>query len=240
MRKIPFVAAALLIAAGCSDSTDPSVPTTVAIAPAAVTLDAIGATQVVRAAVSDQKGNPMTGAELTWSSSTPAVTVLAAGGDSAVVTSVSNGSAVVTARAGEASGTVEARVAQTPSRIEKAGGDTQTGAAGAALGTPLRVLIRDRLGAPIAGQTVTFSVVTGAGTVATNSAVTGADGVASTVFTVGTTAGSAQEVQAVAAGLPPVSFTATVTAAAPSSMVLVAGNAQTAATGARLPVSPRV
>ncbi|HYW07714.1 MAG TPA: leishmanolysin-related zinc metalloendopeptidase [Longimicrobium sp.] len=240
MRKILFVAASLVIAAGCSDSTDPSVPSTVVIAPTTVSLDAIGATQVVRAAVSDQKGKAMTGVELTWTSSTPSVTVLGAGGDSALVTSVSNGSAVVTARAGDASGTVEARVAQAPARMEKAGGDTQTGPAGAVLGTPLRVQLRDRLGVPVAGQTVTFAVVTGGGAVAVTSAVTGADGIASTNFTVGTVAGSAQEVQALATGLPPVSFAATVTAAAPAAMAALAGNGQTGASGSRLAVAPRV
>jgi len=240
MRKTAFVAAALLIAAGCSDSTDPSVPSTVVIAPASVSLDAVGATRVVRAAVSDQKGKAMANAEITWTSSTPAVTVVGAGGDSAVVTSVSNGAAAVSARAGDATGAVEVRVAQAPTRMDKAGGDTQTGAAGTQLGAPLRVQLRDRLGVPVAGQTVTFAVTTGGGSVAAATAVTGADGVASTTFTVGTAAGSAQEVQAAAAGLAPVSFAATVTAGAPAAALAVAGNAQTGGTGSRLPVSPRV
>lgn len=240
MRKIVPVAAALLIAAGCSDSTDPSVPTTVVVAPTSISMDALGATQVVRAAVSDQKGKAMGKAEITWSSSTPAVTVLGAGGDSAVVTSASNGVAAVTARAGDATGAVEVRVAQLPTRMDKAGGDTQTGAAGTELGAPLRVRLRDHRGSAVAGHAVTFSVTLGGGSVAAASAVTGADGIAATPFTLGRSAGSSQEVRAVTAGLAPVSFTATATAGAPAVATAVAGNRQTGPAGSRLAVAPRI
>jgi hypothetical protein len=238
-RNLLLCSAAALFAWGCSDGTTPPVPTTVGVTPGNITLDAVGATRVVRAAVTDEKGNPMENAGLSWSSSSPAVTVAGAGGDSAVVTGAANGPATITATAGSASGTSTVTVAQVATTLQKAGGDTQTGPAGTALATPLQVAVRDRLGAPVAGVTVTFAVV-GGGTLPSATAVSGANGVATVVWTLGTTAGTAQQVQATSGNAAPAVFTATAVAGPATQATVEAGNNQTAVRGGTVAVAPRV
>ncbi|HEX2080131.1 MAG TPA: leishmanolysin-related zinc metalloendopeptidase [Longimicrobium sp.] len=241
MRKLVILSGIALLASGCKDGgTTPPVATTVTLSPAgAIGFDAVGATQVVHAAVTDQKGKAMPGAALTWSSSSPGVTVAGAGGDSAIVTAAANGSATVTATSGSASGSVTVQVAQVATSLQKTGGDGQTGAAGVALGTPLQVMVRDRLGAGVAGVTVSFSLV-GGGSTSAASAVSGANGVASVTWTLGPLAGSTQLASATAAGLAPVQFTATAVAGPAASATAAAGDGQTAAQGTAVAVAPRV
>lgn len=239
MRRLLVLPTAAVLLAGCSDSTAPAVPTMLVVAPSSVALDAVGATQVVRATVTDQHGDVMSGAELTWTSGSPAVTVVGAGGDSAIVTAAGNGAAAVTARAGDATGAVQVQVQQTATGIDKVAGDAQTGAAGLALAAPLRVRVRDRLGAPVAGQAVAFSVSAGGGTTDVV-VVTAADGTATAVWTLGRAAGSPQEATASLVGVGSVRFSATATPGAPAAMSALAGNGQVGRPGAALPVPPRV
>lgn len=239
-RNLLLCSAAALFAWGCGDGgTTPPVATTVGVTPGNVTLDAVGATRVVRATVTDQKGNPMQNAGVNWSSSSPSVTVAGAGGDSAVVTGAANGSATITATAGSASGTSNVAVAQVATTLQKAGGDGQTGPAGTALATPLQVAVRDRMGAPVAGVTVTIMVV-GGGTLPSATAVSGANGIAAMTWTLGTAAGTAQQVQATSGNATPAVFTATAVAGPPTQATVEAGNNQTAARGTTVAVAPRV
>ena len=238
MRRF-FLAATAAALAACSDGTGSSVATSVVVSPASVALDAVGATRVVRAAVADQNGKPMQGAALRWSSSAASVTVVSAGGDSAVVTAVGNGAATVTAAAGEASGAASVQVAQVATSITKAG-DAQTGAAGAPLPEPLRVEVRDRLGAPVAGVTVGFAVTLGGGSVSAPTAVTSADGVVAVSWTLGTTTGTTQQVVASAPGVASTSFSATPVAGPPAMATAVAGDGQVAASGTPVAVAPRL
>lgn len=240
MRRFMLLPLVAVLAAGCSDSTEPSVATTITVAPA-VALNAVGATQVVRAAVSNQKGKAMKDAPLTWESSSPSVTVTGAGGDSAVVTAAANGTAAVTARSGSAAGSVEVQVAQAPAQLQISG-DAQLGTVGLALGAPIRVRVLDRLGAGIPGQTVAFTVEAGGGTLASATAVTGADGFASNTWTLGTAAGTMQAVSAsvaAVAGLP-ARFTATAAPGAPASASAFAGDNQSAARNTAVTTPPRV
>jgi hypothetical protein len=241
MRKLLLVPVFAALAAGCgSDSTESSVATTITVAPAA-SLDAIGATQIVRAAVNDQNGKAMNGAAITWESSSPSVTVVGAGGDSAVVTAAANGSAAVTARSGSASGSVQVQVAQVAAQAQAVAGDGQSGNVGLALGTALGVRVVDRLGVAIVGQTVTFTVQTGGGSLSTASAVTGADGIATTSLTLGPQPG----INTVAANfpgtsLPAVVFTAQAVGRVPGVLGVLAGGHQAAMMGTALPVAPAV
>jgi Leishmanolysin/Bacterial Ig-like domain (group 1) len=243
MRKLLIVSGLTLLAWGCKDGggTPSQVATTVTMSPGgAIGFDAVGATQVVHAIVTDQNGKPMPGASIAWSSSAAGVTVAGAGGDSAVVTAAANGSATITASAGTASATLGVQVAQVAASMQKLGGDAQTGAAGVALGTPLRMAVRDRLGAGVAGATVSFTVV-GGGSVTPGSAVSGADGTATVNWTLGTQAGTTQLVMAATSGLSAaVEFSATAVAGPPASAAMGAGDDQVAATGAAVAVAPRV
>jgi hypothetical protein len=240
MRKILLCSALALLAAGCKDGgTSSSVATAIAVTPGTVSLNAIGATQVVHATVTDQKGKAMKGAAITWSSSAASVTVAGAGGDSAVVTAVGNGAATITATSAGAAGSTAVQVAQAAAALQKASGDAQTGPAGTVLPAPLRVTARDRLGAAVSGVTVSFAAE-GGGSVAAPTAVSGADGVATMPWTIGTVVGAAQTVTAaLPGGVAPVQFSGTVMAG-PAAVAAAAGNDQSAAPGAAVAVAPRV
>ncbi|HYR10424.1 MAG TPA: Ig-like domain-containing protein [Longimicrobium sp.] len=240
MRKLLLCSALALLAAGCKDGgSTPSVATSVTLTPGTVSLNAIGATQVVHATVADQKGKAMNGAAVNWSSSSAAVTVAGAGGDSAIVTAVGNGSASITAASGSASGAAAVQVVQVATTVQKAGGDAQTGAVASALAQPLTVGARDRLGAPVAGVTVNFVVTGGGGTLSAASATTGANGNVTVVWTLGTAAGSLQRVVATAS-VGNVEFNATAVAGAPVTATIAAGNNQTALRSAAVATAPRV
>lgn len=105
----------------------------------------------------------------------------------------------------------------TPSAIKLAGGNNQTGATGTALKTPLSVQVVDATGAGAPGIIVTFSVSpAGGATFAPASAITANDGTASTVATLGNTAGTLTVTAAAAGVTGNVVFTLTATAPASS------------------------
>jgi hypothetical protein len=239
MRKIVQYSAIALILAGCRDGTASSIATTVTVAPVSFSLNAIGATRVVRATVADQNGKAMRGAALAWSSSSAAATVAGAGGDSAIVTATGNGAASISATSGSVSGAVAVEVAQTASVLQKAGGDAQTGAAGVALPQPLRVVVRDRLNAPVAGVTVSFDAF-GGGSASAATAVTAADGSASVTWTLSPVAGTGPYLRASVAGAGEVLFNAVGVAGAAAAALLNNGNGQVTAPGAAVAIAPRV
>ncbi|MGH7520311.1 MAG: Ig-like domain-containing protein, partial [Gemmatimonadales bacterium] len=95
----------------------------------------------------------------------------------------------------------------TPGSIAVSAGNNQVGAAGTALAESLAVIVRDQSGEPLAGVTVTFTVLAGGGSVSPTSRATGADGIAKTRRTLGSIAG-AQTALATAGSLTPVQFSA--------------------------------
>ena len=116
-------------------------------------------------------------------------------------------------------------------------GDNQGAAVGAALAEPLVVRVVDPLGNPVSGQTITWSV-TGGGSIDPTTSVTGDNGEASAQRVLGPASG-VQTALATAEGLAgsPVTFTHTAGASAPTSLVRVSGDAQTAPAGFQLPDS---
>jgi hypothetical protein len=160
--------------------------------------------------VTDQDGNAVSGANVSWSSSSAAVATVSSTG---LVTAIGAGSADVTATSGSATATAAVTVAQTPTQLLKVSGDDQTATAGTTLPAPLVVQVNDAGGSPIPGRTVDFAVSQGDGSTGTASAVTGSDGRASTTFTTGTAAGSPQAVSvSIAATALSELFTATAAA----------------------------
>ena len=105
--------APLLVAAGCWDgATEPSPdaprPTTVTVSPATAELAALGATVQLTVQVLDQNGQVMTGATVTWASSTAAVATVSASG---LVRGAGEGTATITATSwDDVSGTSEITV----------------------------------------------------------------------------------------------------------------------------------
>lgn len=113
-------------------------------------------------------------------------------------------------------------------------GDGQTGPAGAALPLTLAVDVRDAVGLPAQGVAVTFAIAQGGGSLAPAVALTDALGLGETTYTLGGTAGPAS-VTASVAGLPSVTFSATIAAAAPVQLVFRAAPAAATATVAMTP-----
>ena len=167
--------------------------------------------------VRDQNGNPLAGAQVTFS-------VIAGGGTLSTTTATTDadGRAATTLTLGRHPGanTVEATVAglepvtftatgvAVPRTLDKLPGYEMEGPAGRALSEPFVVEVRDQDGQPLAGVRVAFSVTVGAGALSAITAETDANGRAATTLTLGHLPG-ANTVEATVAGLEPVTFTAT-------------------------------
>jgi len=242
MRRPVAVLALSLVALAVTCKSDGGtatpVPTTVTIAPGAVTLSALGASQPLTATVRDQNNNVMTGQGITWASNnTPAVTVSLAG----VVTAVANGTATVSAAVGAVQGGITVTVAQTVSALVKVSGDAQAATVGSALPTALVVRANDANAHPVANVTVTLAVTQGGGNLTGTSQVTAANGqIAGVTWTIGTVAGAAQQATASAPAVSAATFTATANAGAAASVALQGGNNQTGPSGLALPIDPAV
>lgn len=222
--------------AGCNGGSDPNVPASITVTPPSVTFTALGQTQPLSASVSDQNGNPLPDAGVSWSSNNAAVATV---GSNGMLTAVGAGTALIQASAGGATAEVPVTVTQTPTQLQKVAGDAQTGPAGQPLPTPLTVELRDALGNTIPGALVSFTVIQGGGNVASPSATTDGNGRASTAFTLGTTAGPNHQVSATSevAAVSTV-FLATASSGPPASAAIHTGNGQTAAPGAAVAIPP--
>jgi len=97
-----------------------------------------------------------------------------------------------------------------PAAIVIVSGQNQTAPTNTTLPVNLSVTVTTQFGQPLLNQTITWTVVSGGGTLDPATSVTTGSGLASTSFTTGTTAGTVK-IQAKANGLPPVTFTVTVT-----------------------------
>ena len=104
-----------------SGSASASVPVTmmqsagsIVIEPSSATLMSLGETVQLSASVLDGNGQPVAGAEVTWSSSDEAVATVSAQG---LVTAVGNGSATIAARSGSASASIPVSVMQSAGSI---------------------------------------------------------------------------------------------------------------------------
>ena len=100
----------------------------------------------------------------------------------------------------------------TPTTLAMSAGSGQSAAPGTVLPNPLQVKVTDASGNEVPGVSVTWSVVSGGGTVSPTSSTTDQSGLAATQLTLGPDEGQ-QTVQAEAAGLAgsPVVFTETAT-----------------------------
>ena len=121
--------------------------------------------------------------------------------------------------------------ADRPAQLAAVSGDNQTGTVGRQLAQPLVVAVRDRYGNPDSGVVVSWTVVSGGGALSALSTPTNAQGQASVTWTLGSAAGTTNNVaQASVAGLTgsPVTFSVIAQPDAPSTIAIVSGDAQTA------------
>jgi hypothetical protein len=230
-----------LLLVTCKGTEPAPVATTVVITPPSASLAAIGATQQFSAVVKDQNGNTMSGATVTWATSSGAVVSVDAA--SGLATAVGNGTAQLTATSGSAAGSADVTVAQVATQLARVSGDNQTGLVSQALGQPLVVQANDANANPVAGVSVAF---TGSGSFGTAAVTTTASGRAQTTWTLGQSAGTqTATASATASGGgavgSPVTFTATaVTQGTPTNVAAYVGNNRPGLVGYSVNVPPAV
>src|SRR5439155_728333 len=146
------------------------------------------------------------------------------------------------ATTGGLSAQVTVSVAQAAAQLIKAGGDGQTGVVRATLPSALALEVVDAGNRPMAGVTVTFAVTLGGGSLSNPSGPTDGSGLTTIHWTLGTTPGQLQLVQASLAGtsVSPATFSATATAGPPASVTKLGGDGQTAATNNPVSTPPSV
>ncbi len=198
--------------------------------------------------VTDRAANPVNNVSVTWAASggsiTPTSTTNASGIASATrVLGNTAGTQTATATVGGLTGSPVPFSATAThgnaTTIAITAGDGQSAQVNTAVATAPAVIVRDRASNPVSGVGVTFAVATGGGTVDPTSAVlTNGSGIAAVnSWTLGSSAG-ANTLTATSGGLTgsPLTFTATATAGAATTIALNAGNNQTDTISATLAV----
>lgn len=195
----------LPILASCGDSTSAPVPSRLVVSPGEVTLSSLGLSQPFSATLEDKKGKPVSGAEIAWISSNPQVATISVDG---TATALSRGTTTIEATAEGLTGRATLNVSPAPAALDKIQGDEQVGALSQPLPQVLEVEVTDSQGFPIVGQSVTFSVLAGSGTVSPSSTLTDAAGRATASWTLGCSNADPQRARAAIGGVT-VEFTAT-------------------------------
>jgi hypothetical protein len=218
----------VLASTACSGSTDVGtpVPTNVEALGGADQSGTVGTPLLdsLKVRVTDADGNGVRGVRVTWSVLTdggqisPATTTTNSTGEAAAQFTLGpsegdqQAQAQVSGLAGSpvvftAHGHLQPLVAE---NIEVVDGDGQNGTVGAQLPDSLSVRVTDAFGHGVPAVSVSWSVLTGGGTVAPVSSSTNGSGVASAAFTLGPMEGE-QQAQALVGGLTgsPVIFSAT-------------------------------
>ena len=122
-----------------------------------------------------------------------------------------------------------------PASLALTGSAATTARAGLAVVDSPSVLVKNASGVPLPGVSVTFTVLTGGGTVYASPVVTNASGIARARWTVGGALGT-QTLRASVDTLTPIVFSATVTAGPIATITILAGNGQNAAPSTVLPI----
>jgi len=233
VKKLSVIAARLVPAfvliafISCKGDTagpagEPSVATTLAANSSSTVTGVAGSTVTPAPSVivKDQFGSPMSGEVVTFA-------VVSGGGSITGATATTNSLGVATVGSwtlGPAaganvlsgtSGTLEAvsftatSGAGAAASLAKNAGDNQSATAGSVVVIPPSVIAKDANGNPKSGVSVTFAVASGGGSITGATAVTNAAGIATVgSWTLGSSVG-VNSLSSTAAGLPPVTFTAT-------------------------------
>ena len=210
MRSLrPLLLFGLAALGSCTSATEGKRPTTITIAPTALSFDAIADIQALTATVLDQDGNVMASALPGWSTTAAAVVQVNPFG---VASATGNGTAKVRATMGTAIAEIDVTVDQTPTTFSYAAsgsGDGLNATRGVNVSVRPGVGILDGNGFGIAGEAVTFAVLTGGGSIGAAGATTDANGEARVVsWTLGPNLG-ANTLQASYGAFTPVVFTVT-------------------------------
>ncbi len=212
-----------VLVAGCALEFDPPSPASIVVSPGSATFTFLGESKAFTATILDQDGSTLAGT-VSWTTDAPAVLGVNSSG---VVTALANGAGTVRAVFEGVSGTAAVTVSQTPTTLERVGGDAQTGSPGAPLIEPLVGRVLDAGASPVAGMAVSFTPAEGSGSVTPGAATTDPAGEAQTSWTLGDAAGVQSVVASVAEG-PNAVFTAM--AESPHALLIHSGDGQVART----------
>jgi hypothetical protein len=197
----------VLVVAACGGSGSTAPETSPKLVISVPTIIESGSSVQATANVTTASGtSPVTDA--TWNSSSPTIAEISAAG---VITGKLKGVSVISATSGGMTAQITVRVEPgAPAVVIVYAGNGQSGAAASQLGDPLCTNVKDAAGNLIVGVVVTYTVMTGGGSLADPKAVaTGPDFIArSGLWTLGPNPGD-QTVRASVPGAESVTFTAT-------------------------------
>lgn len=214
------------------------VASSVTIAESELVFSSLGRDTTLHVDVRDTEGELVAQPDIRWSSSDPSVVTVSADG---IIRAIRIANATITARVDTLTATIPVRVGQTIAAITIQAGQGQTVAAGVPVPIQPSVIVRDASGSAIPGVTVTFSVLTGGGTLTDSVKTTDAAGLARLGnWVLGVTAGA--NALRVEAGNFAVLFeaTGTVGTAAPAmSVITVSSDTVLSGQGATLTLTTR-
>ncbi|HKE89627.1 MAG TPA: leishmanolysin-related zinc metalloendopeptidase [Gemmatimonadales bacterium] len=235
--------AVLLVCSACP-GPDVATPSAITLSPHAVSFGALGSTHAIAATVVDERGDPIRGATILWSSDDSAVAGVDASG---LVTALAVGAtkirATIVLPGTQRGDSVGVSVAQVPAHFLKFAGDLQIDTVAGTLPTPVTVQVTDSNSHPISGIVATFAVTGGGGHVSSAADTSDVTGRAAVFWTLGGSTGSNTLSATATMAIPgsPVVFTANaVVAGSAPSVVVKAGDAQHGLAGAPLNVAPSV
>lgn len=249
LALLPLLGLCVAVAA-CDRATAPPQAGSLTIVSANGPEGAVGETVPLSVRVADDAGNPLGSFTVEWRVTAGGGTLAASstqtGADGVARVNWALGTSPGTNRAtGTASGaspvtfTVQA-VAGPPVSLEVHAGSGQSVAVGTAVPTAPALRVEDRFGNPVAGVSVTCTVVGAGGTLASGTATTNAAGVATMgSWQIGTALGTHQ-LSCTAPGIAAVLVTATGVPGPPASITVQTGNQQSATVGTAVPVAPSV
>ena len=239
-----FAALPLVLAACKGTEAFVATPTSISLSPTAMSFGAIASSHQVTATVLDQRGDPIPGAAVVWSSDNSVVATVSTGG---LVTAAAVGStkvrATVTLANGSLVDSLAVSVSQVPAHFVKFAGDLQIDSVSGTLPTPITVQVTDSTSHGISLIVVAFAVTSGGGHVSSAADTTDATGRASVLWTLGSAAGPNALSATAAITIPgsPVSFTASAVLAGSSPSVTVNnGQGQHGLIGAPINFPPSV
>jgi hypothetical protein len=236
-----LIVAFAVIGFACSSPSEPRQATLITLSSADFSLDAIGATRSLVATVRDAENRPINFTAVQWTSDAPLFATVSSNG---LVTAVANGTAVITATYNGLTATVDVIVDQVAVAPVIVSGNAQSGVVAQPLPDSIRVRVQDRLGTPIVGKFVTFTVTSGGGTVGAVEATSVAGGLVATTWTLGTSTTGLQRVTLGAQGTNATTLVSATAVAGPATVLRIAAgnlaNGQTGDVGQPVPIRPAV
>ena len=238
LMRIPiFIASAVALACGGPTDTGNDV-VSVTVTPETSRLSSLSQAVQLTAAARNADGDNLPDRTFTWSSTDNSIATVSTTGE---VTAVGDGAVTITAMVEGVSGTASITVDPVVAQIDVVSGADQTGEVGTVLPESLTVRAVDSLGNPFPGATVTWIVITGAGTTLGPAASsTNVDGTAATQWTLGTRRGRETVAATTRDGEVEVRIDAIASSGIPAAIEALAGDSQMGYAGETLPIQLRV